>query len=70
MTITLPDDLIDALGDVSLHIEKRDAGRFRLVVVEDDEFEIVDGYGITLEEASWALESSAEEWLKELNTAV
>lgn len=69
MTITLPDELISALASIYIDIEERPMGQIRMVVIErtkTDDFEIVDGYGVTLQEAAWALERNAEDWLREL----
>jgi len=69
VTITLPDELISALASIYIDIEERPMGQIRMVVIErtkTDDFEIVDGYGVTLQEAAWALERNAEDWLREL----
>lgn len=76
MTITIPDALIDLIvrpGGCSLcvDIDQHTDGSWRLVVVEvgpspvNDTMEIVDGYGITLEEAHQSLRTNIEKWLEE-----
>lgn len=69
MTLTIPDEIITAIHSASIDIEMRKSG-VRIVLIETTEhdvFEIVDGYGVTLDEAADALERNANEWLQELS---
>ena len=67
MILTIPDEIITALQSASIDIEPQKGG-VRIVLIErtkHDVFEIVDGYGVTLDDAVSALERNAAEWLQE-----
>ena len=67
MILTIPDEIITALQSASIDIEPQRGG-VRIVLIErrkHDVFEIVDGYGVTLDDAVSALERNAAEWLQE-----
>lgn len=66
MKITLPDELIEIHKPhtLTLNIEHWGNDRFRLILYEGDSA-IIDGHGATLEEAAWALETNAEEYIQD-----
>lgn len=50
-----------------IDITKEDAyGQVQIAVFNNQDIELFDGYGDTLEEALWSLEQHADEWMKDM----